>query len=280
MKSTNVRLRELAAITPFRVLSATWPNGASQVFERLLLTPSRQRPNFIFDPHPPATRQTIPTSVGPIPTWAWGNGPTVLLVHGWNGSAVHWNKTIEPLTNAGFRAVAFDAPGHGDAPRRKTNVVEWRTAVQAVAMEQGPIHGIIGHSFGSLAALLAVQSGMDVQRAALISPPADLASLTTSIGLQLGFSEVVASTFLSRLSQRLGVQWEAIQSGRVVATLDIPVLVVHDENDREVSWRDGSVVAAAAKDGRLITTQGLGHRRIVRDPDVNRALAVFFSDGR
>ena len=45
----------------------------------------------------------------------WGEGPVVLLVHGWGGWRGQLGRFVAPLVDAGHRVVAVDAPGHGDA---------------------------------------------------------------------------------------------------------------------------------------------------------------------
>jgi pimeloyl-ACP methyl ester carboxylesterase len=47
-----------------------------------------------------------------------GDGPPVLLVHGWAVSAYLWRHNILPLASAGYRVIAPDMLGHGlsDAP--------------------------------------------------------------------------------------------------------------------------------------------------------------------
>ena len=50
-----------------------------------------------------------------IAVYAWGNGPTILCVHGWGGRATNFAAFIGPMVAAGFRVVAFDAPGHGQS---------------------------------------------------------------------------------------------------------------------------------------------------------------------
>mgnify|MGYP003786172511 CR=1 FL=1 len=47
-----------------------------------------------------------------------------------------------------------------------------------------------------------------------------------------------------------------------------PTLIVHDVNDMSIPVGDGPAIAAAWVGARLRTTAGLGHRRILRDPDV------------
>lgn len=56
-----------------------------------------------------------------------------------------------------------------------------------------------------------------------------------------------------------------------------PLLVVHDENDVDVPWQDGKTYAEAWPDSRLLTTRGLGHRRILREAEVLTPVAEFFS---
>ena len=44
-----------------------------------------------------------------------------------------------------------------------------------------------------------------------------------------------------------------------------PLLVIHDRDDRDVAWTDGAAIAGAWPGAELVSTAGLGHRRIVHD---------------
>lgn len=46
-----------------------------------------------------------------------GEGPLVLMVHGFPGLAYSWRHQMLPLAKAGFRAVAIDSPGYGGSDR-------------------------------------------------------------------------------------------------------------------------------------------------------------------
>jgi pimeloyl-ACP methyl ester carboxylesterase len=49
---------------------------------------------------------------------AWGSsGPTVILVHGYMDAAGTWDRVAPALADAGFRVVALDMRGFGEAPR-------------------------------------------------------------------------------------------------------------------------------------------------------------------
>ena len=59
----------------------------------------------------------------------------------------------------------------------------------------------------------------------------------------------------------------------------MPVLVVHDTDDREVPYADGERLAGVFG-ARLLTTNGLGHRRILYAPEVLAAVVEFIEEGR
>ena len=48
-----------------------------------------------------------------------GAGPAVLLLHGFPDSRFLWRQQLPALAEAGFRAIAPDLRGFGDAPRPK-----------------------------------------------------------------------------------------------------------------------------------------------------------------
>jgi pimeloyl-ACP methyl ester carboxylesterase len=54
-----------------------------------------------------------------------------------------------------------------------------------------------------------------------------------------------------------------------------PLLLIHDRQDAETGWADSDAIARAWPGARLVTTTGLGHRRILRDPAVIAEVAGF-----
>ena len=61
--------------------------------------------------------------------------------------------------------------------------------------------------------------------------------------------------------------YEAVpELGRGVAMP--PTLIIHDRDDMSTSVTDGAAIAAAWRGARLHVTTGLGHHRLLRDPDV------------
>ena len=50
--------------------------------------------------------------------------------------------------------------------------------------------------------------------------------------------------------------------------MTVPALIVHDADDPDVPYGHGAEIAAAWPAAELVTTSGLGHRGILRDPEV------------
>jgi len=285
MKSTIVRSSNPSRLLPLtragvRALSALAPSVAARLAERWFLTPPRQR-------RPPAEIALIasararPVAItggsDRVQTWRWGAGPTVLLVHGWGGRGAQLGALVAPLVASGFSAVAYDAPGHGASPRRLVTIPEMVAALQAVAAAHGPVSGLVAHSAGSVVATRALSEGLDADAAVFLAPAADLVDPAARFAQVLGFPRRVGEEMRRRIERRVGMPWSAFSIAALAPALRAPALVVHDRGDGEISWQHGRIVARAWAGAKLLTTDGLGHRRLLRDPEVVAAAVAFLA---
>ena len=215
-----------------------------------------------------------------VAAWRWGHGPTVLLVHGWEGRGSQLGAFIEPLVAAGLSVVAFDAPGHGDSPGHRTYLTDLADAVAAVAAASGPIHATIAHSFGAAAVLLAYErDGVDASRNVMIAPNVIIDEGVRRFAHLVGLDETDRIALEHHLGVSSGVTLEALRLERLVADRDAGLLVIHDRDDREVPFVHGDRLAVTWPSAQLRTTEGLGHRRILRDPDAIAATVEFVREG-
>jgi pimeloyl-ACP methyl ester carboxylesterase len=252
----------------FRTYGTLLPGHAARWFERALLTP---RPVPALDlpaPAAPHVVHRVPYGTGWLTMNEHGAGPAILLVHGWGGRARSFDGFIDPLVAAGYRAVTVDLPAHGSSDGRRTNLIECAGAVLQVGGAVGPLAGIITHSFGGPVTALAHRHGLRADRIVMLAPPQSIRSLSLPVGDWLGLPRAVSDGMLETFARRLGVTWEELRTDRLVTALDIPLLVVHDEDDRVVPWSHGAAVARSAPDASLHTTSGLGHRDVLVDPTV------------
>lgn len=215
-----------------------------------------------------------------LAAWRWGEGPTVLLVHGWEGRGSQLGALVEPLVDAGMSVVTFDAPGHGDSEGRQLYLTDAADAIGAVAARVGPLHGIVAHSFGAPAVLLAYhRHGVDAARNVFIAPNVliDDAVFRFTQMLELGGRE--RAVLEDRLAADTGIHPSGLALDELVGARDAAMLVLHDDGDRDVPPIHGRRLAAEWPGAKLITTDGLGHRRILRDPAVITGTVAFVTAG-
>ncbi len=79
---------------------------------------------------------------------------TVFLLHGAFGAKEYWLRQIEALTQAGYRVVAWDAPGYGVSPLPADFSVESAArAAEALIRAEGTRQNVVlGHSMGGMIA--------------------------------------------------------------------------------------------------------------------------------
>jgi pimeloyl-ACP methyl ester carboxylesterase len=210
---------------------------------------------------------------------SWGEGPSVLLAHGWNSRRTHWGAFVAALIEGGFRAVAVDAPAHGDSPGCRASVVGYGLGLVDVGREIGPLAGAVGHSFGAAATVIALQRGLEVGRVALLGGPASLASVIARWGRHHWLPESEIPALVRRVEREIGEPIENLDIARIAAELRQPALVVHDRSDEEVPVGDGLAVAAAWPGARALITERYGHRRILVAREVVGGVAAFLKDG-
>jgi len=225
-----------------------------------------------------AQRDTLMVDGLPVAVYRWGTGPIVLFIHGWSGRGSQVAAFTEPLVAAGYQVMALDAPGHGATPGDRTNILECVAVLMAFERRYGALRGAITHSFGGMVLACAMHNGLSVRRAVLISAPAHVEYLLDSFAQTLGIPDAVIAELRRRMDARFPEGfWGTISTVVNVRELDVPALIIHDENDRSVPWEQGQIIAGAWPGARFLKTTGLGHGRMLRNPAVVDAAVDFIN---
>jgi pimeloyl-ACP methyl ester carboxylesterase len=116
--------------------------------------------------------------------------------------------------------------------------------------------------------MLALVQGLRAERVILIAPAADPVAAAERFARFVWMHETLCNRMSEGFRARLGIGFEEQQAHRNVHQLGCPALIVHDANDQVVPWEEGERYARLWPRSRLLTTVGLGHSRIVGDPDV------------
>lgn len=269
----------------FGAVSPLLPGLAAARAERMFFTPERHDT-------PDAERALLSTGHAfrieaqgsSIQAWNWeasradrvaAPARQVYLLHGWAGRAGQMSPLVRPLLDAGFDVVTFDAPGHGASSGEMSSLVEFARALKRVVDWCGPAYAVIGHSMGGAATALALHEGLKAKRAAFIGTPGDPTEFVGGFQKLLGISEPVMARMRERAAKRLGFEWGELAIESFDRDSQIPLLVVHDEQDKEVKVAEAHRIARSWPGARVELTSGLGHRRILRDAGVGRQIVDF-----
>lgn len=261
-------------------LSKVAPGLAARIAADLFMRPLRPKPRdreiqWTADAEP----VTLPTRFGDLAGWSWGEGPVVILLHGWNGRGSQMGLLARTIAQNGFRAVAFDAPAHGRSPGRRTNLLNHSAALVDVANNMDKLHGIVGHSFGALAISYRAAELPALQKLAMISPPAETKFYSRMFIDAIGASDGVHEAMTKIYERRYSITWEDLTVENLAPALDTPLLVVHDRTDRQAPFSHGERTRDTWARARLHETDSLGHLRILRNEEVARVIADFMTEG-
>ncbi|MGO4603364.1 alpha/beta fold hydrolase [Terrabacter sp. 2YAF2] len=217
--------------------------------------------------------------------WAWGEGPVVYLVHGWGGTLEQLTPLVGPLLDRGMQVIAFDGLSHGRSDPgvhgpASSDAVELGRSLDAVATRFGPARAVVAHSMGALSALLAIRDGwLAAERLVLVAPPSGIPDLLARLRSELGLGERTMRRLVERVRVRTGYVPDELDLVTIASTLaehERPeLLIVHDLLDREVPHGPSRRLRRSWPGAQLVSTTGLGHRRVLADAAVGGAVARF-----
>ena len=272
----------------FRLLKATlkplawlFPRALAHFWIRQFMKPSKiSAPGWESELLASGTPITLP---GKIKAWIFGEGPVVLLAHGWEGRGGQMGKFITPLVRAGFRVVTFDGIAHGETPGTKTNIVMHAESIVEISSDldarYGPVHAVIAHSFGAGATALALTLGLKITKVILIASPCSIQNILNRFTDSIELPERARRAFQNILEMSTGYPASAIN----VATLsekieNVDALIIHDSKDEDVPYSEACEIASHWKNSILFTVEGVGHRRILKSKIVIERCVQFLTE--
>jgi pimeloyl-ACP methyl ester carboxylesterase len=206
--------------------------------------------------------------------WGEAHQPTILAIHGWGGRAHVFGDLLEPILKNGYSVVSFNAPGHYRLGQ-KTNMLEYSSAIRSVARKLDRVDGLMGHSFGAFTSAYTASKLDGVKALALIGAPDRLDFMLDYARQLMDAPHHILPRLEGRIEKISGEPVKDHATHLYLQDQDLPKLVVHDLNDREVPI-SRAVEMAKVLDAELFQTEGFGHHRILQSRDVADKLASFF----
>jgi pimeloyl-ACP methyl ester carboxylesterase len=202
---------------------------------------------------------TIPSGDHRLAGWilsperAAGDGPVILMAHGWGASYATVIRLAEPLVRGGHEVLLFDFRGHGrNTALPYVTVRHFRDDVMAVvayARSRFPNRKLVlvGHSLGGAASVLAAAEGAPVDALVLIAAPSDVLRITSEYLTDKGMPGRLLTTVLRPFWwRRMGGTFGPHMPDRRIGGLSQPLLIIQPELDRRVAREHAERLSAAS----------------------------------
>jgi pimeloyl-ACP methyl ester carboxylesterase len=289
-------MQTLKLLRPFvKLASAIVPSATAEAAFKLFCRPPRQKDGAALQRHTEraqrlfdhAERWQIPFDEDTLSAYHFSSGTQtkkpVLLVHGWTGRAYFMAAFVKPLLEAGHDIVAVDLPGHGESSGRKLNVPLGVGALQAMERQFGPFHGIIAHSFGGAVSTAFARGDVagskpgQVARLVLISTPHSMLILFRWFGEMIGLAGKAQARFEGIVQRLTGRDLSTFEGDAQLREANIPTLILHAPDDKEVPFKGAEIMAQAGPHVQLKSLPGLGHRRIIAANETVQSTVAFLT---
>lgn len=221
----------------------------------------------------------LPFEGGELAVTTWGgNGPAVLLMHGWGGSRAQMTGFVDPLLFAGYHVVAYDQPAHGESSGKMTNALEIAPTMDLVADKEGKFDAIIAHSFGTLITSHALVNRNFPPPSRLVYFGAFNRIMDSLPRFQIlaGLPDEIIEGLRAMIYKNFGEGvLDKINNDLMTPQIDVPALMFHDTADNVTPIEDSRSIAKVWKNAQLIETTGLGHRGALQSKEIHEQVVKF-----
>jgi pimeloyl-ACP methyl ester carboxylesterase len=222
-----------------------------------------------------------------LPCYSWGNGPTVLLCHGWGSRAGHLALLARALAQAGLRAVVFDAPAHHSLPEENekegSSMFEFGRAIALVARRLGELHGLFGHSLGAMAAIFAMAAYPHLEDCSFSCPKLVLASAPAATRHVLAnfcrlhsLGAADCRTLARELEAEFSMSIDDYDCAAALAQVPSEKMIVQGADDEYFALADTLARTAAPGSARVLIAEKCGHNRVLASKQVFTEISDFF----
>ncbi|MFD2603358.1 alpha/beta hydrolase [Flavobacterium suzhouense] len=262
-----------------KILEMTSPRLAAKFAMKLFTTPMKFRLPKREEEMDSKSRQhefLLPSIGKKIHVYHYGESDKkVLLVHGWSGRGTQLHSIADKLLKQGYSTISFDAPSHGKAEGKYSDMSEFIAAILELENQFGPFEHAIGHSLGAMSVLNAIKKGLKVKKAAIIGSGDVIEDIMNDFTEKLGMNIDTGKIMIGLFEKKFG---ETINTySAYIAAMDVvcPVLVIHDEDDTDVPVSAAHHIAKHLAFHEIMITKGLGHRKILGDNKVIKKIIQF-----
>lgn len=264
-----------------KFLSFISTNLAVQFAAKLFTTPIKHKiPKRELEMDSKSRQETIfvPSIHKNIVVYHFGaSEKKILLVHGWSGRGTQLVKFAEAFVKLGYETISFDAPAHGKSPSNSTLMPEFIESILEIDKQFGPFEAAVGHSLGGMSLLNAIKKGLKLHRLVIIGSGDVVQDIINDFVRKLELDAKFNYLLRIHFENKHQLSMDSFSAYHGAKTVDFPTLVIHDQDDDEVPVSCAHHIHQNLKNGALMLTENLGHRKILGDAKVIQKTIQFIT---
>jgi pimeloyl-ACP methyl ester carboxylesterase len=264
-----------------KFLSFISTNLAVQFAAKLFTTPIKHKiPKRELEMDSKSRQETIfiPSIRKNIVVYHFGvSQQKILLVHGWSGRGTQLFKFAEAFVKLGYETISFDAPAHGKSPSSTTLMPEFIESILQIDKQFGPFEAAVGHSLGGMSLLNAIKKGLKLNRLVIIGSGDVVQDIINDFVRKLELDAKFNNLLRIHFENKHQLAMDSFSAYHAAKTVDFPTLVIHDQDDDEVPVSCAHHIHQNLKNGALMLTENLGHRKILGDAKVIQKTTEFIT---
>jgi len=278
-KSSNTNQVPKIIVLIGRFLYRISPILAEKFARKLFITPIKHKipkREFQMEATSQQTKLFVPSIKKEIVVYAYGNSSKkILLVHGWSGRGTQLVKIADAFIEKEYSIISFDAPAHGKSGTKTTLMLEFIESILEVEKAYGPFEYAVGHSLGGMSILNAIKKGLHVKKAVVIGSGNSVINIVNTFIEKIGLPNDVAVLMKNNFEKKYHFEMESFSAYVAAKEVKIPVLVIHDKDDKDIPVSEAYHLAEHLTDKEILITNSLGHRKILGDSKVIHKIVEF-----
>ncbi len=265
--------------TPERLASAKTPNDMGMIFEGVSFKSGRGTIRGWYVP---------PAGSGDSVHQGPSVSPAIVIAHGWSSNAAKLLRIAKHMSREGFRVLLYDARAHGasdwDGPMTVFRLSE--DVVAAVDylctradLDPGRI-GVLGHSMGGSASILAASRDERIRAVVSCAAPADTVRMTARY---LRRRRLPVWPFLGIMFFFIGRWSGASREDHVprerIGKIQVPVLLAHGSADdfSHPSNMDELYAHSDRSRTETLLIEGARHYNVLQNEEFRENIVEFFN---
>lgn len=270
-----------AILLTAKLLQAISPSLTTKFAAKLFTTPIRHKlPKRELHMERESVQKSIPVSEinKEIVVYEYGKSDKkVLLVHGWSGRGTQLVKIADELLKMGYMTISFDAPAHGKSKGNYSIMTEFIASILELEKQYGKFEYAIGHSLGGMSVLNAIKQNLQVKKAITIGAGDIIQDIIDDFIKKLELQPEYGIKLRDHFEKRFAGKMDDYSAYKAAKEIKIPVLILHDQEDDDVSVKAAHHIHEHLNGSELMITNGLGHRKILGDEMVIKRIMDFIS---